>query len=121
MLIAFLILGCGCLFAGEEGVFTEEEMAQTVSAKEVDSIPEIVRQKAPAIPNQYKKIRGTVHVAFIVDEKGNVNSPRVMKSTVSSLDNISVDAIRKWKFKPAKKGGEKVAVRLVVPMRFKGR
>ncbi len=57
-----------------------------------------------------KKIRGTVMVSFVVAEDGSVRDARVTKSLDKDLDHQAVDAVMRWKFQPAMKDGQPVAV-----------
>jgi len=98
--------------------FTDEEVANTFSAKEVEVMPVPVEQDQPNIPPSLKGEAGKVFVAFIVDTSGNVVGPRVMKSENDSLNEVAVKCVSKWQFKAAQKGGENVSMRVIVPIRF---
>lgn len=98
--------------------FTDEEIASTLSAKEVEVMPVPVEQDQPNIPPSLKGEAGKVFVAFIVDESGNVKAPRVMKTENEALNEVALKCVSKWSFKPAQKGGSNVAMRVIVPIRF---
>lgn len=98
--------------------FTEEEIATSATLADVDTQPEPVKQVQPEIPSDLKGASGYVRVAFLIDTDGNVMSPRIQKSSSESFESLAIDAINKWKFKPAKKGGSPVAVRVILPFRF---
>lgn len=98
--------------------FSAEEVSNTYSAKEVEVMPVPVNQSQPKIPSSLKGVAGKVYVGFIVNESGKVVSPRVLKTENESLNKIAMDCVSKWKFKPAKKGGNNVSMRVVVPIRF---
>ena len=98
--------------------FSEEEVSSTYSAKEVEVMPVPVNQSQPEIPNSLKGVAGKVYIGFIVDEAGNVVAPRVLKTENESLNKVAMDCVAKWQFKPAKKDGAAVAMRVVVPIRF---
>jgi periplasmic protein TonB len=98
--------------------FSDEEVSTTFSAKEVEVMPIPVNQSQPNIPSSLKGVAGKVFVGFIVDESGKVVSPRVLKTENESLNEIAMDCVAKWKFKPAQKDGANVSMRVVVPIRF---
>lgn len=103
---------------GQSESFTEEELANSFSVKDVESPPKPVKQSAPNVPGNLKGKAGTVHVAFIIDGSGKVTVARVIKSTLDDLNDVAVNTVTKWEFEPAKIGGAGVSVRVIVPIRF---
>jgi len=64
-------------------------------------------------------IEGTVIVQFFVDTKGNVLEAYVTKGIPNTgLDEAALSAIKKSKWKPALKRGEKVGVWMTLPIKF---
>lgn len=88
--------------------------------KPFDEPPMPMRTSAPNYPTQLKRdgITGMVSVSIVVNEKGEVQDAKVEKSSNPGFDQAAIDAVSKWKFKPAKKAGEPVAVKVVVPVKF---
>jgi protein TonB len=66
-----------------------------------------------------KKINGTVVVAMIVSPEGRVRDVRVAKSLDKELDKQALAAVSKWRFEPATKDGEPVAVHLKAEVSFR--
>jgi TonB family protein len=64
------------------------------------------------------KYRGTVELSLIVTKEGLVNSVLVLKGAPFSLTQKAIDAVQKWKFKPAKFHGQSVPVRVPVDIEF---
>ena len=64
------------------------------------------------------KYRGTVELSVIVTKDGVVESVMVLKGAPFSLNDRAVDAVKKWKFKPAKLHGQSVPVRVPVDIEF---
>ena len=56
------------------------------------------------------RIQGVVIVQAIIDKEGTVTNVKVLKALPMGLDQSAVDAIKKWKFKPATLHGKPVAV-----------
>ena len=65
------------------------------------------------------KYQGVVLVAVIVDAQGNPQNPRVVRSLGMGLDEKAIEAVRKYKFKPAMKGKTPVAVMINVEVNFR--
>jgi protein TonB len=64
------------------------------------------------------KFRGTVELSLIVTKDGTVNSVFVLKGAPFALTQKAIDAVQKWKFKPAKFHGQFVPVRVPVDIEF---
>ncbi len=75
-----------------------------------DTQPEVISEVKGTYPEEAKKneIEGTVLLKLTIDENGNVTEVKVIKGLGYGLDEASVAAIRKFKFKPATKDGENV-------------
>ncbi len=79
-----------------------------------------LRQPSPVIPAALAKAVGEAEVAFIVDEHGFVNEPEIRSSTQPELGEIARQTVLNWKYRPALKDGEAVAVKVLQPFRFNG-
>ena len=64
------------------------------------------------------KYRGTVELSLIVTKDGVVESVAVLKGAPFSLTGQAIEAVKKWKFKPAKTHGQSVPVRVPVDIEF---
>jgi TonB family protein len=60
-----------------------------------------------------------VVLIVVVDRDGYPGRIEVAKGASKELNKKAVDAIKKWKFEPAKKNGEPVAVKISVEINFK--
>jgi TonB family protein len=56
------------------------------------------------------RIQGVVIVEAIIDKQGNVTNVKILKGLPMGLDTAAVDAVQKWRFKPATLNGKPVAV-----------
>ncbi|MEQ1892295.1 MAG: energy transducer TonB [Planctomycetota bacterium] len=99
----------------------EQGIDQAFSLAEIDQKPRAIFQASPNYPADLrgKKLEGVVTLTFTVDADGKVGEPRVEKSTHPSFDKPALEALKKWKFEPALRGGKRVACRMRVPIRFK--
>ncbi len=98
---------------------TNDPLENAFSLGEIDQKPRPIFQTAPVYPGSMKSTEGTVSVLFVVDPKGKVINLRVEKSTNPAFEKPALDAVKQWKFEPAVKGGERVACKMRVPIRFK--
>ncbi len=65
-----------------------------------------------------RRQQGTVTVSMIVTEAGEPTDLHVVGSAGALLDAAALEAVRTWRFEPARKGGVKVRVRWVANLRF---
>jgi TonB family protein len=98
--------------------FTEDEVATTFSARDVEVAPVPVKQEQPNVPSSLRGQAGRVYVGFIVGADGKVIAPRIMRTENEALNDVAMDCVAKWTFKPAQKDGSPVPMRVVVPLRF---
>jgi periplasmic protein TonB len=82
--------------------------------------PVPVRTVAPKFPDEMRRngSSGLVTVSCLIDEKGNVTEPKVVKASNDAFSAPALEALTKWKFKPAKKDGEPIAIRVNIPVQF---
>ncbi len=57
-----------------------------------------------------KKIEGIVLLGFTIDHEGIPQNIQVKKPLYPSLDQAAIEAVRKWRFEPAMKGGQPVSM-----------
>lgn len=86
----------------------------------VDENPVPVKTPPPRYPENMKRegMSGLVAVTVVIDEKGNIVSSVIAKSSNPEFEKPALDAVKIWKFKPGKKDGTPVKVRVTVPLRF---
>jgi len=66
------------------------------------------------------KYQGVCLISLIVDAQGNPQNPRVIRALGMGLDEKALEAVRKYKFKPAMKGGRTpVPVMITVEVNFR--
>ena len=98
-------------------------VASPLRADEVadfDARPVPVKTPPPDYPTQLKRsgVSGIVAVRVALDEMGNVTEASVSKSSQPEFDEPALAAIRRWKFRPASKGGAAVKSHLIIPIKF---
>ena len=85
------------------------------------SAPELIHSVQPEFTNQARQARyqGVVSIQLIVDAYGNPENIRVIHHLGMGLDEKAVEAVRQYKFRPARYQGHAVPVQLVVDVDFR--
>jgi len=65
------------------------------------------------------KQQGTVVLSLIVDADGRPRDIHVVRPLGMGLDEKAVEALRKWRFEPGRKGGIPVAMQVNVEVSFR--
>jgi TonB family protein len=76
--------------------------------------PTAVTQPEPDYSDEAreKKIEGEIFLEFVVGVDGRTHDVHVTKSLGSGLDEKSIEAVKRWTFKPGTLDGNPVAVKL---------
>lgn len=92
----------------------------------VEQMPELVGgiaalQKEIEYPEiaRIAGIEGRVIVKFVIDEKGNVTNPQVLRGIGGGCDEEAVRAVKKMNFIPGRQRGMPVKVSYTLPVVFK--
>ena len=82
--------------------------------------PRILKKVDPKYPEAARRVEqeGLVTIEFTVDVDGKAVDIKVVKPIGSGFDEAAIEAVKKWRFTPAKRGGEHVPMRVQVPIRF---
>lgn len=95
--------------------------AAAVRADPAVQPPKVIEQARPEYSEALRAagISGEVVVQFGVDASGAVQDAKAVKSDHPELEAPAVEAVRKWKFRPAMKDGQPVATPVMrVPITF---
>jgi periplasmic protein TonB len=97
-------------------------VASTFAADEAvtkfDKPPTPLRTPPPSYPDALKGTAGIVSLVVVINEDGSVAEASVAKSTDAAFEAPSLEAIAKWKFKPAEVNGQPIKCKITVPIRF---
>ncbi len=85
------------------------------------SPPVLLREVRPGYTDEARKraIEGDVVLEIVVRQDGSVGNVRVTRSLGAGLEQKAIDAVRQWKFGPAKRQGAPVDVVVEVSVEFK--
>jgi len=65
-----------------------------------------------------QRVEGTVILEILIEASGSVGGVRILQS-IPLLDEAAVQAVRRWKFSPARKHGQAVPSLAKAPLRFR--
>ncbi len=77
-----------------------------------DSGPVATRRVTPDLPDSVVGTDATAEVEFIVDQFGNVVNPTIVATSHEEFGASAIDAITRWRFKPAVQNSQPVATRV---------
>lgn len=85
------------------------------------SAPRALYQPDPEYSEEARKAKyqGTVVLWVVVGPDGRTHEIRVQRSLGMGLDEKAMEAVKSWKFDPAKKDGQPVAVQINVEVNFR--
>jgi TonB family protein len=110
---------CACLLAASLAPLSAQEIYRPGDGV---SVPTVIKQvKAEYTSDAQKaRIEGMVMLEGVVRPDGKISDVVVIRSLDSTfgLDQHAVSALRQWLFKPGRKNGKDVAVRVQIEMRF---
>lgn len=64
------------------------------------------------------RIVGSVTIGLVVTSHGLPQDPHVLKSLDKDVDVSAVEAVKQWRFDPARKDGKAIAVRIALEIEF---
>jgi len=85
--------------------------------------PTLVREVKPLYTDEARRrsVAGDVDLEIVVRRDGSVGNVRVVRGLGAGLDERAVEAVRQWRFNPAKRQGAPVDVVVQVSVEFKMR
>lgn len=85
------------------------------------SAPELLREVRPEFTEEARRqgISGDVILEIVVRADGSVGDVKVLQGLGGGLNRNAVDAVRQWRFSPAKRHGAPVDVMVEVSVAFK--
>src|SRR5262245_104585 len=94
--------------------------ATTVTEIHGVHLPRVISSERAVLPESARKsgFTGTAQVLAVICKDGTVGFASPMRATSPDIGGAAADAVLKWKFQPAKKGGEPVAVKYAVKVEF---
>jgi TonB family protein len=114
------VLACLWLAAGAQDKQSGADSDEKVYDLSPDMVPpRVTKQVSP----QYKtargvRLEGSVTVALVISSQGIPRDVRVVKGLDKEVDQSAAAAVREWRFSPARKDDQPVAVRISLEIEF---
>ncbi len=93
------------------------------TATDVDILAKKASGSTASYPSGAPRLKSgdavSVSVTFVVDANGDVDDVKVVESAGAAIDESVIKAIRKWKYSPAIKQGQKVKVKIAFKQTFR--
>lgn len=96
--------------------------AAVMTESAVDAPPRATERRAPVFPRRARAIgqEGKVVLSVLIDESGRVEQVRVLDADPPGVfDEAATEAVRAWRFEPARYQGQKVRVWARQTLRFR--
>ena len=107
---------------GDADIGLDERNIEVEVAVEVDQQPRVLKKVEPKYPEAARRAQreGVVELEFTVGVDGKATDIKVSKSAGGfGFDDAAIEAMKKWRFTPAKRGNESVPQRVKIPIRFR--
>jgi TonB family protein len=106
--------------AGGSWVIHFAELKNDEGASDLTA-PELTRKVDPAYPLELMRtqVEGTVTLYAVIHSDGTVGEVRILNTVDERLDSYAKSALSRWRFRPATKNGDAVAVEAVVMIPFR--
>ena len=119
-MVRWVVVGLLCVVITPAQEVKQSDKGRVYKVGSDVSAPVVIFKAQPKYPEKQRKVRKqrTVTLSFTVDSDGGTKDIEVKRSASEELDRIAVDAVREWKFIPAKKKGKPVAVRVQTDIQF---
>ncbi len=87
---------------------------------DLDDRPKPLAQRSAIYPRSLKTdgLTGQAEIEFIVDRDGRVLFPRIVSASHEDFGWAAATAVAQWKFNPPIRNGQRVDVRMTVPVMF---
>jgi TonB family protein len=98
----------------------EKKPAAIVSPDSLDQPLKPLSRRPPAYPSTLKQAdqEGEALIEFFVDERGDVQLPRVISCSAPEFGYAAAHAVATWRFEPPRKDRKTVTTRVRVPVNF---
>ncbi len=85
------------------------------------SAPKVIYEAEPEYSEEARKVKqmGTVVLRLVVGADGTPREIQVVRTLGLGLDEKAIEAVKKWRFDPAKKDGKAVAVAVNIEVDFR--
>jgi TonB family protein len=106
--------------AGAQSAVTQSVRQRIYQIGGEVSAPEPIARTAPAYSDELRnaRTRGAVVLVFVIDPSGTPRNIRISHGLSQGADKAAAHAPNSWRFAPAQRRGEPVAVKATAEMQF---
>jgi periplasmic protein TonB len=85
------------------------------------SVPEVIYNPEPSFSEEARKSKtqGIVLLLIVVGKDGKPSDIHVRQSLGMGLDEKAIEAVNRWRFRPAMLNGQPVATQIAVEVNFR--
>jgi TonB family protein len=85
------------------------------------TVPQLILKIEPEYTEEARKAKyqGTVLLSVEIDDTGHVTDAKIVRQLGLGLDQKAIDAVKRWRFKPATKNGQPVTMWTEVEVSFR--
>ena len=121
-----LVAGCFAVSTFPLRAAAQEEPASSKEriykvGKDGVSTPSLVHRVEPTYTKEARDagLEGTVVLSVVVGPDDRTHDMEVLSRVGMGLDQQAVDAVKQWRFEPARKDGEPVAIQATIEVNFR--
>jgi TonB family protein len=120
MRIAILFLAM-LLPASAQDISTFHPELPIANAKSGVTPPKLISNVEPQFDDDARRrnITGKVTIFVVIESDGRVGDVRLVRSLSKGLDREALDAVKKWRFEPAKKDHQPIATKATIDIDFR--
>jgi len=82
------------------------------------SAPSLVKGTKPIVPPDKASLKGTAIVCGIVARDGWIHNAGIDRALGNGLDQIALETVKQWEFRPAVRDGDPVAAPISLQVKF---
>lgn len=118
--VAFAVYGAFWIAAATSQSIAKGQANEPIHELDKDTIPpRVIKQVEPKYTGSRGfRVQGTVALRVVVNSQGLPGEVQIIKSLDPEVDQSAVEALKQWRFEPAKRNGKSIAVRVAVTIRF---
>ncbi|MFL6530837.1 MAG: energy transducer TonB [Chthoniobacterales bacterium] len=97
-----------------------DQVQLSFSGEKFDVPPKFLRGEAPIYPIRQLRYGGGgfATIGFVIDASGRTREFTVVKTNYKYFAGAAIDAIKGWRFEPARRNGKPVPVHATIPCSF---
>lgn len=115
-----LFLAGAALFSAPSSAQEHAQQMALRTQELPDQQPQPSKTATPVYPEVLKRegVQGDAFIKLSINDKGKVDSARVLRTSHEAFGQAAKEAAMKWEFSPAMKNGKPIRTEVVLPFKF---